>query len=182
MNEQGWAHDKTPYLIFACNKCHQFSYVKLNQKTKRCLRCGRVHQVNKIISTGETVSGISNALELVKKKQGKLKGDSYFKVESSFEILPGRENITKKQNGQDHKNEQQNISFSDVKEENFAYEFKEMLHELAKMYKSFPKYLIYIMAENYSIPKQEVSNLLRVMMREGFLNYSKRLNRYFLSK
>ena len=73
MSTEVWKRDKKPYLVFKCKKCHQYSYVKINQKTKKCLRCGRTHQVRLIIPTGEIVYGITAALELVKEKQSKFK-------------------------------------------------------------------------------------------------------------
>jgi len=185
LNEQGWTRDKTPYLVFPCIKCHQFSYVKLTQKTKKCLRCGRTHQVNSIISTGEKVYGITNALELVKKRQVELMGDPQFKADNSFKIILKQENRLNEQEHSDQKDSHKHIlvpvKHTVGKEEDYTLQFKGMLLKLAKMYKSFPKYLIDIMAENFSIPKQQVTALLRNMIRQGFLSYSKEKKHYLLS-
>lgn len=181
MNDQKWKRDNTPYLVFSCSKCQQFSYVKLTQKTKKCLRCGRIHKVNSIKCDGEIVSGITKALKLVKKKQGELNGEPHFEVDTSFSIIKEPErrlNEIKKQ----HQIEQQNKNLLlSKKEENYSIRFKQMLYELANMYATFPKYLIEIMAENYSIPTHRVSEFIRMMLREGDLHYSKEKNHYFLS-
>lgn len=182
MNEKGWTRDKTPYLVFCCKKCHQYSYVKISQKTKKCLRCGSMHQVSSIMPNGDIVKGMTNALELVKKKQGEFKRNPQFEVDNSFKIhTESNGNLLKKQKASNQKIEQKKKISSNEKEGDFSIQFKEMLLELACIYKSFPKYLIDIMAENYSIPQQKVSGLLRIAIRKGFLNYSKKLNHYFLS-
>jgi len=180
LKEKGWTRDKTPYLVFCCKKCHQYSYVKISQKTKKCLRCGSVHQVSSIMSNGDIVKGMTNALELVKKKQGEFKRNPQFEVDDSFKINIEQESGVKKQKSPDQIGPRRKITFVG-KEENYSLRFKQMLLELAKMYKSFPKYLIEMMADNYSIPKQEIPQLLRIMTSQGFLKYSKNQHHYFLS-
>ncbi|MHA2220106.1 MAG: DUF1922 domain-containing protein, partial [Candidatus Hodarchaeales archaeon] len=55
MEDIQFKKDETPYLIFACYKCKQFLYAKTTQKTRKCLRCGRMHKIEKIIDSGEIV-------------------------------------------------------------------------------------------------------------------------------
>ena len=64
--------DNTPYVIFKCIRCAQYLYVKASQKTKKCLRCGRNHQVNNIMKDGKMINGNVNALNYLKKKQNEL--------------------------------------------------------------------------------------------------------------
>lgn len=182
MNEKNWTRDKSPYLVFECNKCHQFSYVKLTQKTKKCLRCGRVHKVNSIKSGGETILGISKALEVVKKRQGELKGEPDFEVDTSFKIQTQPEVELNSKEQQDQIKQHKKSLNSAENGEDYSHQFKQSLYELGKMYPSFPKYLIELMAENYSIPTSKVAGLIQRMIREEFLLYSKKQNVYFLSK
>ena len=72
MEEIAIKKDETPYLIFACKKCKEYSYVKTTQKTKKCLRCGRTHQVQRILNDGEVVCGMTEAVNSVKRKQNEL--------------------------------------------------------------------------------------------------------------
>ena len=72
MEEIAFKKDETPYLVFTCKKCRQYSYVKTTQETKKCLRCGRTHQVKDILNLGEIVYGMTAAVETVKQKQNEL--------------------------------------------------------------------------------------------------------------
>ena len=72
MEENTFDKDKTPYLVFACKKCQQFSYVKTSQATKKCLRCGRSHRVKSILGEGEIVYGMTLAVNTVKRNQNQL--------------------------------------------------------------------------------------------------------------
>ena len=119
MKEKGWTRDKTPYLVFCCKKCHQYSYVKISQKTKKCLRCGSVHQVSSIMSNGDIVKGMTNALELVKKKQGEFKRNPQFEVDDSFKINIEQESGVKKQKSPDQIGPRRKITFVG-KEENYS--------------------------------------------------------------
>ena len=69
MEDVGWKKDDKLYIIFPCDKCKQYIYVKESQKTKKCLRCGHSHQVNTIKNYGEYVKGMTKAVERVIKKQ-----------------------------------------------------------------------------------------------------------------
>ncbi len=124
--------DETPYLIFKCKKCKEYSYVKTAQSTKKCLRCGRVHQVREILKNGEVVYGMTEAVNTVKKNQNELaipefRSGSDFVVASLSVTLP-------KSRVKAVKNEDQIINYK----ENYA----EMLFEISKLYKRFPKYML----------------------------------------
>lgn len=182
MSEYGWKRDESPYLVFPCKKCHQFSYVKLTQKTKKCLRCGHMHLVNSLISTGKVVNGITNALELVKKKQEDFKGNPQFRADNSFKLVKVNENDTNKQNPQLKTNNQSIPRTESKQEKNLFIRFKKLLCDLGELHKYFPEYLIEIMADDYSIPKQEIPGLLRMMIKQGILGHSAQKDHYFLSK
>jgi hypothetical protein len=49
------------------------------------------------------------------------------------------------------------------KEQEFDYKgkFNEMLVELSKLYKKFPKYMLEITAQNYGIPLVELKSFIR---------------------
>ena len=44
-----------------------------------------------------------------------------------------------------------------------------MLRELSEMYRTFPKYIIEIIAENKNIPQSEITRLIRRALKEGYL-------------
>lgn len=167
MEEAAWKKDKTPYIIFACSKCRQFTYVKTNQKTKKCARCGRAHTVSNILDTGEIVYGISTAVEVVKQKQDEfaikeLDARPSFRTFNDFTII---QNIEFKRKGIEQENEKE-----------YEQKFEEMLIELSKMHDSFPFYILEIMADNYGIPVSEVKLLTRSFIKKGIL---KRLKDYY---
>jgi hypothetical protein len=147
----------------------------LTQKSKKCLRCGHTHQVSSIIPGGEVVLGITNALELVKKMQEKLKGNPHFEVANSFNILINELSIPR--NIKKHNKEREGIL---IEKQLYSSQFKEMLHDLGSSYKSFPRYLIEIMADVYSIPKKEVPRLIRIMINQEILGQSEENDHYFL--
>ena len=151
--------DETPYIIFKCKKCKEYSYVKTTQSTKKCLRCGRVHQVREILKNGEVVSGMTEAVNTVKRKQNVLaipefRSGSDFVVATLSVTLP-------KSRAKAVKNEDQII--------NYKENFTEMLFELSKLYKRFPKYMLEIMAEDYEIPAIELKTLIRNAKKSGML-------------
>ncbi|MFX1377905.1 MAG: DUF1922 domain-containing protein [Promethearchaeota archaeon] len=160
-----WKKDETPYLIFSCRKCHNYIYAKSTQKTKKCIRCGYIHKVNNVIERSEIIKGISNAIELVKKKQNELAikelgSEPVFRTSEDFRVV-GREKSQK---------DAINIDFNDY---NYSEKLKQMLYNLSKAYNTFPYYIIEIMAENYNIPKSEVKLLTRKLKKQGVL---KRIN------
>ena len=151
--------DETPYLIFACKRCEEYSYVKTGQKTKKCLRCGRSHQVQDILKDGVIVCGMTEAVNAVKRKQNELvipefRSGSDFVVATNSIARP-----KSKLNALDSKH-------PDI---NYKEKFTEMLLELSKLYKQFPKYMIEIIAEDYQIPAIELENLVRNAKKSGML-------------
>ncbi|MFW9879119.1 MAG: hypothetical protein ACFFG0_39070 [Candidatus Thorarchaeota archaeon] len=166
MEEIAWKKDKTPYVVFPCTKCHQFMYAKTVQKFKRCVRCGRSHVITKIIESGEIVIGISVAVELVKRKQNEfaikeLGTPPDFRTSNDFFIA----------------HPSSSINIAELKEinKNGEYEgiFKIMLRELSLKYKSFPLYIIEIIADKYGIPISEVKLLTRDFQKRGILQQLK---------
>jgi len=151
--------DEIPYLIFACKKCEQYSYVKTIQKTKKCLRCGRTHQVQGILTDGEVVFGMTEAVNTVKRKQNELatpefRSGSDFVVATNTIARP-KSSVT--------------VVRNEDQENDYEEKFMEMLLELSKRYKRYPKYLLEIMAENYGIPAIELNTLIRSAKKSGML-------------
>ena len=160
MEDVAVKRDETPYLIFACQKCGGFSYVKTVQKTKKCLRCGRKHLVQDILKNAEVVSGMTEAVDTVKRKQNELvttefrSGGDFIVATRSVDRPKGRKNALK----------------SKDQEIDYRNKFNEMLIELSRLYKRFPEYLLEIIAEDYQIPSVELKTLIRSAKKSGVLN------------
>lgn len=159
MEEIAVRRDETPYLIFACKKCGEFSYVKTIQKTKKCLRCGRKHQVQDILKKGEVVSGMTEAVNAVKRKQNEL-ATPEFRSGNDF-VVATHSVVRPKIRKNDLKNKNQEIDYKQ--------KFTEMLFELSKLYKRFPKYMLEIMSEDYGIPAIELKTLIRNAKKSGMV-------------
>ena len=168
MEEIAFKKDETPYLIFMCRKCQQFAYVKTTQKTKKCLRCGRTHQVSSL-SEGEIVYGMTAAVDTVKKKQTEL---AVLEFRSSSDFVVATNNITRP------KSRVNTLRNSD-QEFDYKGKFNEMLMELSKLYGKFPKYMLEIMAENYGIPHSELCVLINEFKKNKILIVVKELDFYF---
>ena len=68
-DEETLLKDDSPYLLFKCHKCMQYLYVKIKQKTKKCLRCGLTHKVANVMNRGEIINGLFNVIEKMKTRQ-----------------------------------------------------------------------------------------------------------------
>jgi hypothetical protein len=164
MDAAPFRKDETPYLIFKCTKCRQFMYVKTTQKGKKCLRCGKTHSVSKILDTGEIVDGMTTAVEAVKQKQNEfgiseLGHAPELRALDDFKVAgPPSQN----------KNVEQNEGDNDQEEE-FSEQFTLMLKEIASTYKSFPGYVIEVMADNFMIPHSQLKFLKRQFETKGIL-------------
>jgi hypothetical protein len=172
MEDIAWKKDETPYIVFPCSKCHQFTYVKTTRKAKKCARCGRINNLLKISETGEIVLGISTAVKIVKKKQDELAvkelgNHPEFHTSNDFKVVQFLENLEIS-----HENTHEDLQYQT--------RFKEMLIKLSTMYRSFPYYIIEIMADNYDIPKSEIKLLTRSFQKQGILIRQKD-NTYSLS-
>lgn len=170
MEEVRWKKDETPYLIFRCSKCYQYSYVKTTQKTKKCLRCNHIHQVQNLLGKGEIVKGMTTAVERVKMLQNelarnKLGRDPELMSEKGFS-LPLKDDFMQ-------------VSEFTSKDQDFEEEEKQylafltMLCKLNSSYKKFPLYLINIIADEKGIPHSVLPSLIRKAIREKKL---KKLN------
>lgn len=160
MEESSFEKDKTPYLVFACSKCQQFSYVKTSQKTKKCLRCGHSHQVKSLLNEGEIVFGMTLAVNTVKEKQNELAVPEF---RSQNDFIINTKSIHRKSDTYPISNEENRH------EPENKLKFKALLLELSKLYGKFPAYMIDIMAENSGISSQEVPLLIKAFKKKGFL-------------
>ena len=177
MEETAFKKDEKPYLIFICSKCRQYSYVKTTQKTKKCLRCGRTHQVKDILGLGEVVYGMTAAVNAVKQKQTEL-ATPEFRSEGDFVVaknkFPSRTPVKKsKSKVLSDKNSEKNNNFD------FKEQFSEVLLELSRLYGKFPRYMLEIMADNYGIPAKELKLLIRSFKKQGVLTVLKNENFYY---
>jgi len=168
MKDNEFKKDETPYLIFACRKCQQFSYVKNTQKTKKCLRCGRTHQVSSL-SEGETVYGMTAAVDTVKKKQNELAVPEF---RSNSDFIVSTNTISRPKI-------RVNALRNSDQEFDYKRKFNEMLIELSKLYGKFPKYMLEITAENYNIPRSELCLLINEFKKNKILIVVKESDLYF---
>ena len=159
MEDVGFKKDETPYLVFACKKCQEYSYVKTVQKTKKCLRCGRTHQVRDILGDGEEVLGMTEAVNAVKKKQNEIAIPEF---RSGGDFVIATNTIARPES-------KVNPIRSEDQEINYEQKFTEMVIELSTLYKRFPKYLLEIKAEDYQIPPVELKSLIRNAKKSGIL-------------
>jgi hypothetical protein len=175
MEEIAFKKDETPYLVFTCSKCRQYSYVKTTQKTKKCLRCGRSHQVKDILGLGEIVYGMTEAVNTVKKKQTEI-ATPEFRSEGDFVVasnkFPTRALVKKS-------NKKVLLDKDNVKNVDFKEQFNEILLKLSKLYGKFPKYILEIMAENYGIPALELKLLIKSFKKQGIITVLKNENFYY---
>ena len=168
MNEERFKKDTTPYIVFCCSKCNQYSYVKTTQKTKKCLRCGRTHKVKNILDKGEIVYGMSIAVRLLQDKQNELglkanTGLVAFNSKNDFKIAL---------------NKPQNVS-TFLSNNNYSEKFFALLKDLFKQHETFPRYMMEIMAENYRIPNTEINFLIHEFQIKGVLILVKNNEEYF---
>jgi len=159
MEETTFTKDETSYLIFACTKCKQFSYVKTVQKTKKCLRCGRTHRVVDILDKGEVVDGMTEAVNTVRMKQNELATPD-FRSGSDF-VVATRRVVKSKHIEKPLKSKDQEV--------NYAKKFNKLLEKLSALYKQFPHYMIEMMAEDYEIPAIELKTLINNAKKSGIL-------------
>lgn len=171
MEETAFKKDETPYLVFTCKKCRQYSYVKTVQKIMKCLRCGRTHQVKDILNLGEIVCGMTAAVETVKQKQNEL-AIPEFRSEGDFVVA--RIKKTKRKIPSDSDGDKDNDKSVDIERR-----FIEVLLELSKLYGKFPKYMLEIMADNYAIPALELKLLIKSFKKQGILTVLKNENYYY---
>ena len=177
MEDIAFKKDESPYLVFTCKKCRQYSYVKTTQKTKKCLRCGRTHQVKDILGFGEVVYGMTAAVETVKQKQTEL-AIPEFRSEGDFVVA-----TNKFQTRTPIKRSKSKVLLDKDKDNDesldFKLQFSEVLLELSKLYGKFPKYVLEIMAENYGIPAVALKLLIKSFKNQGVLTVLKNENFYY---
>ena len=151
MEEEGWKKDQNPYVIFTCLKCKQYMYVKISQKTKKCLRCGRLHKVSSIIDSGEIMTGMTKAVETVKTRQHEL-AIKEMGITPEFRAI---DDFTMKSR------QKKIIDIDACNDDNdFSSRFNKMLQEISRSYSFFPYYVLEIMAENFDIPISELKILV----------------------
>lgn len=165
METPKWEKDEKPYIVFTCLKCNQYMYVKTTQKTKKCLRCNRTHQV-KNISGGELVKGMSTAVLTVKKRQNELAirelgNEPELRGQNDFCVTDKRKTFGNQ--------EKEKINVKILEDDNYLEEFREILIHLAKMHKIIPIFLINIMTEEKMIPYDEVKFLMKKFENSGML-------------
>ncbi len=157
MEEIAWKSDETPYLVFSCKKCNQYTYAKTTRKSKKCARCSHLNIIEEVKVNGEVVNGISIAVEVVKLRQNQfaieeLGTSPEFRTVDDFKITT---------------TSQKEFSIiKDDKDEDYYSKFSLGLQELHGLYKKFPIYMIELIAEKYSIPESEIKLLIKTFQKE----------------
>lgn len=159
--ESTWKKDERPYVIFRCAKCKQYLYVKTTQQSKKCLRCGHMHKVTNISSSGETTNGLSNAIEMVKRRQNEL-------AIKELETTPELRSLNDFKVVKPKRKDENFIQRKEINDD-LTNKFKKMLIEISGMYREFPYYIIELMADNYTIPLSELKILTKDFLQQGFL-------------
>ncbi len=159
----GFKKDQTSYYVFACLKCQQYSYVKTTQKTKKCLRCGRMHKVKNIASISEVINGITVAKDRVITLQDELARkelgfEPSFHAENDFSLVLSNSNEPE---------ERTKVIPED--DETKSSKFETMLRSLHYQYRNFPGYLIELSAQDKGISKKEVQFLITRFLHKGVL-------------
>ena len=133
-------------------------YVKTTQKTRKCLRCGRQHKVVNIITTGEIVEGMTEALNRVKQKQSEfggngpeLRSSNDFKTSNKIRYVSPPKNVKV------------------VINDDYSAEFEKLLSELSKSYKKFPYYVLEILGEDFNIPENELKIVFQNCVVNGII-------------
>lgn len=162
MEEAEWKRDETPYIVFACEKCKQFMYVKQTQKTKKCLRCRRSHKVSDISNSGEIVNGMTNAVETVKERQHELAIRELGTTPEFRSLDDFKVHTTERSNRKER------IEISNI-DNDFIPQFIRMLSKMIDIYTKVPYYAFEIFADNYNIPEAELKILIRLFQRKGII-------------
>ncbi len=166
-----WTRDLTPYYVFACKKCGQYTYAKTTQKTKKCVRCGRNHQVRLMIVNSELASGITAAVETIKERQGEL---AVKELGRAPDLRLPNEFCVKTKCPDFSTIVPEKINKKKVKvDEGYTEEFCKVLLKLSRSYSEFPAYLIEMISEEFSIPSTEVQLLTASFMKQGILKVTK---------
>ena len=157
MEEIAWKRYETPYLVFPCEKCNQYTYTKTTRKTKKCARCRHLNIIEKVRSNGEVVNGISIAVEVVKLRQNEFAIEELgtlpeFRTVDDFKITTSSQN--------------ESFLIEEDKEEEYYTKFILGLQELHELYEKFPIYMIELIAEKYNIPGPEIKLLIRTFQKE----------------
>ncbi|MHA1490957.1 MAG: DUF1922 domain-containing protein [Promethearchaeota archaeon] len=172
MEEYHWKRDETPYIIFTCKKCGRYLYVKPTQKTKKCLGCGRTHQV-KSIKAEEIAKGMTEAVNRVKQLQNELAlkelgGKTDLRANNDFKITSVFTPIS------EHKKKEETKKIKREKIKNdYSEGFRGLLIQISKRYKKFPEHLIEALANEHSIPLNQISFLKNTFVKQGVLRQLK---------
>jgi len=121
------------------------------------------------LNDGEIVYGMTSAVDTVKKKQSEFAVPEF---RSSSDFIVTTNNIARPKS-------RVNALRSHDQESDYKGKFNEMLMELSKLYRKFPKYLLEIMAENYGIPHSELSMLINEFKKNEILIVVKDADFYF---
>ncbi|MFX1273640.1 MAG: DUF5817 domain-containing protein [Promethearchaeota archaeon] len=161
MEEKSFKKVEKSYYIFACSTCNNYSYVKTTQKGKKCLRCGRHHQVEKLKAISEVVSGISTAKDRIIELENlmarkELGSEPELRSENDFYIY--------------YQDLQKSSSSNKIEHNGSDFlKFKLLLNTLRDKYKKFPLYLIEISAIDHQIPQEKLKFLIEKSIKNGII-------------
>ncbi|TXT65427.1 MAG: hypothetical protein BAJALOKI1v1_430018 [Promethearchaeota archaeon] len=159
-DQKGIQKDKKPYIIFQCAKCRQYMYVKPAQKSKKCLRCGKMHSLQAIKECHQVdiVYGMSNALNRVKSLQNDF-ALKYIKaapaLQAQYQFSPIKKN-----------NEANTVKKTAAQEKTKEEVVRILIMDLSHQYKEFPSYMLSMVAQEHNIDQKTLDGIIRHFIRE----------------
>jgi len=152
------------YIVFPCKKCCQYTYARVNQKGKKCPRCGKNHKISEI--SGEIVNNLKEANLLVRKKQDGFAIKNGFKnldlssLTSGFNI-PGSDKSTfnfhqfRKKNKENNKN-----SYN-----KFIFGLKQLKSNFST-FSTIPENIFTLFFINNGFKSSEIKQLVKLALRD----------------
>jgi hypothetical protein len=128
---------------------------------KKCLRCGAIYKVKRIINIGEIVNGLSNAIKKMKQRQHEI---AIKQLGNIPEFNSFQEFKIAKPQGKYKEESSYKENIDDLNSK-----FISILEEIQRHYSSFPLFVIQLKAEEYGIPKEELQILIKRYLLNGWL-------------
>ncbi len=154
--------DQKPYRLFQCSKCFQYQYYLPTQKSKKCLRCGKLYSVSDLKPI-EEVLGMSAAVSRVKELQNQISSNPpRFIAPSEFFIV----NKAKKSEPENYSKQILNQSSVDEEEHEFIKALC-LLRKACTRFTSFPYYITYIILHRIGLTSKKVNYVLRRAEKES---------------
>jgi len=159
------------YIVFPCRKCYQYTYANVDQKGKKCPRCGQNHKISEI--SGEIVNNLKEANLLVRKKQYEFDKKSGFKklhlssLTSGFTI-PGSDKSTI--------NFQQFIEKNRKDNKNSYNKFIFWLKQLKSNFSTIPENIFNLFFINKGFKSSEIRQFTKLALKNKKIDQNLKIN------